>query len=163
MSPDRSRVLAEGLVAGFVGYAAVAVFFGLVNLFAGRPLLYTAALLGQALTGGSAGSEAVVVEAAPVLAYNAVHLLIFLAVGVLISLLVGATERNPNVWTLFFLIFVGLVMVTTMAFAILARPLSARLPWWSLAGANLSAALAMGAYLVYRHPALLADVRAAET
>lgn len=162
MSPDRARVLTEGLVAGFIGYLVVAVFFAVVNVLMGRPVLYTAALLGGLLTGTGTDPAAVTVQTGPVLAYNAVHLVVFLTAGLLASALILATERRPNLWVLFFLIFVALFMVSAMAFALLIGRVSAGLPWWSLIGANLAATIAMGAYLVARHPGLPRTVGEAE-
>lgn len=162
MRPDRARVMTEGLVSGFIGYLTVAAFLGVVNLLGGRPLLHTAAQLGQLLTGGGGEARAVPIEAGPVLAYNAVHLAIFLLIGLAASLLILATERYPNLWLAFFLIFLALVMVTMIAFTVLVEPVSAALPWWSLIGANLAAAVAMGTYLARRHPTLWSVVEELE-
>ena len=162
MKPDRARVLTEGLLAGFIGYVVVAVFFAAVNVLAGQPLLYTAAVLGRALTGGVADAQAVPIEAASVLAYNAVHLAVFLTIGLVASVLVLATERHPNLWLAFFLILLALLMVTLITFAVLIGPISAALPWWSLIGANLLAAVAMGGYLAIRHPTLWSALESVE-
>jgi hypothetical protein len=146
------------MVAGLLGYLAVAAFFGVLNVLSGRPVLYTAALLGQAVTGGAADPHTLTIEPAAVLAYNAVHLVIFLAIGSIASMLVFATEKYPSAWALFLLIFVALLMVTAMAFSVLVGPYSAAMPWWALLGSNVLAALAVGAYILRRHPALWATV-----
>jgi hypothetical protein len=160
--PDRARVVTEGLVSGFIGYLVVAVLLAAINLLAGRPLLHTAALLGQLLAGEAGDAQSVPIEVAPVLAYNAVHLVIFLVIGLVASLLILATERHPNLWLAFFLIFLSLLMVTVIAFTVFVGPVSSELPWWSLIGANLAAAVAMGVYLARRHPTLWSVVEGLE-
>jgi len=160
MKPDRARVLTEGLVTGILGYLAVVVFMALINVVSGRSVFYTASVLGQALTGGTDAAAAT--ESAAVLAYNGVHLVVFLVVGFIASTLVFATERYPSVWPLFFLVFVGLLMVSWITFAVLAAPLSAALPVWAIVVANLLAAGAMGTYLLKRHPMLWATVESQE-
>ncbi len=161
MKPDRARVLTEGLVAGVLGYLAVAVFFVFVNVLSGRPVFYTAGVLGQALTAGSADVQSGI-ESAAVIAYNSVHLIIFLAIGLIVSMLVFATERHPSAWLLFFLVFVALMMVSGITFSVLVEPLSEALPWWTLIVSNLLAAAAMGTYVLKRHPALWATVESQE-
>ena len=51
MKAERERVLTEGLIAGFIGYATVIVVYGVVNLATGHSFFYTAALLGNAVLG----------------------------------------------------------------------------------------------------------------
>ena len=146
------RVLTEGMVTGVLGYAAVAVFFALRNVLLGRSALHTAAVLGGLLTGTPVDPATPAIEAGPVLAYNAVHLLVFLAVGLLAAALVFATERYRELWELFLLIFVGIFMVSGFTFAVLIGRAAAVVPWWSIVVADALAAAAMGAYLLYRHP-----------
>ncbi|MFQ5690036.1 MAG: hypothetical protein ACE5HQ_07180 [Gemmatimonadota bacterium] len=156
MKPSRARILIEGLVAGFLGYAAIALFYGVVNLASGRSAWYTARLLGQTLVGH--GPEHVVPAAAPVLAFNAVHLVVFLAIGLSAAWLIFEMEHHPQFW--FFLFFAALAgfMFSESAFLLLAEPTTAQLPWWSVVSANLAAGLAMGGYLYARHPRLLREL-----
>lgn len=162
MKADRARVLTEGLVAGLLGYVAVAVLFAALNVLAGRPVLHTAALLGGMLTGADVDPISPAIETGPVLAYNAVHLLVFLAVGLLGSLLVFAAERHTELWELFLLIFVAILMVTGITFGVLIGPAASVLSWWAVIGANAAAAVAMGGYLLYRHPGLPGTIGDAE-
>ncbi len=82
MKPEKSEVFAQGLVAGFLGYATVVGFFALLNALAGKSVFFTAALLGSALFYGARDLAHVAVAAGPVLSYNGVHLLVFVAFGV---------------------------------------------------------------------------------
>lgn len=156
MKPERSRVLTEGFLAGLIGYAVVVIFFALVNLLGDRSIFHTAALLGRGLTGLSAGASGV--EAGPILAYNAIHLLAFLAIGLGAAWLVRATDRRIELWFVAF--FVGVSgVVFVMTFFLLAVPTMRSLPWWSIAASNLAAAFGMGSFLLRRHPGLWRRVR----
>lgn len=162
MKEDRARVLTEGLVAGVLGYAVVAVLFAVLNVLSGRHLLHTAALLGGLLTGTEVDPASPAIATGPVLAYNAVHLVVFLAVGTLGSTLLFVTERHTGLWELFLLIFVAALMVSGIVFGILVGPVSAGLAWWAVIVANAAAAVAMGGYLLGRHPGLRGTIDAAD-
>lgn len=162
MKADRARLLTEGVVAGILGYLVVATFFAFLNIFMGRPVLHTAALLGGLLTGVPVDPVAPAIETGPVLAYNAVHLLAFVTVGLLAAALVFATERHNELWELFLLIFVAILMVSWITFAVLIGPVSPGLPLWAVLVANAASAAAMGAYLLYRHPGLPEAIGKAE-
>lgn len=149
MGTERGRVLVDGLVLGLLGYGAVAGIFCLADLAAGRSAFATPALLGSALTGGDG-----TVAAAPVLAYNALHLGAFLAAGLGVAWLVHGAARYPAAWLLLFFVAVGGFMFSLLFFLLVAVPMTAVLPWWSVVAANLAAALTMGAYLLLRHGAL---------
>lgn len=157
MSLDRERVVWEGFVAGLIGYAAVALLFGVVNVVQGRSFFHTAALLGSALVGG--GEAGVSVTAAPVLAYNGLHLLIFLVLGLVAAWLVLETERHPEIWYLVFFVFLAGFMLNLTLFLLYTAPLPEGLPWGTMVLANLLAAVAMGLYLRGAHPRLWAEVR----
>lgn len=53
MEPVRRRVLADGLIAGSLAYAVVAVFISAVDLLGGRSPFFTASLRGEVLVGGA--------------------------------------------------------------------------------------------------------------
>lgn len=93
----RRQMFTEGLVASVIGYASIAVFYALLNLALGHPVLSTARLLGQGLVSQSLVSST---PFAPVLAFNSVHLVALLIVGTAISWLVYETERHPDLWLL---------------------------------------------------------------
>src|SRR5207249_12035799 len=80
-------VLREGVVAGLIGAAVVAVWFLAIDAIQGEPLR-TPKLLGMALLRQSAPTAAV-------LSYTVVHGLAFVVVGMLGSLLIAGAERQP--------------------------------------------------------------------
>lgn len=144
----RQRMLTEGLVAGLIGYATIAIFYAILNVILGHPVLYTAHELGERLVGAQT-SQAVPIS--PVLAYNAVHLVALLVVGMVVSWLVYETERHPRLWTL--TLFAGILTVffSESAFLILSEPTINVLPWWSIVAANVAAGVAVGGYLFQGH------------
>lgn len=151
MSRDGRRTLREGIVAGLIGYAVVALYYGLLNLVAGRSFFDTARELGLRVVGEGWLGDGAAASYAPVLAYNAVHGLAFLAVGLAAAWLVFQAERHPQFWFFFFLVGVSGLIVTELLFLLLAVPVTEVLSWESVAGANALAALAVGVFLFRRH------------
>ena len=147
----RAQVWTEGVTAGVVGAAGVALWFFVVDLLAGQPL-HTPGLLGKAMLSvlGHGIEHGVLFNAA---AYTAFHVLAFIGVGFLASELLDVTRRIPQLAAgllLFFAVFeVGFYFVA-MA---LSRPdLMGALAWYQILAANLLASGLMGGYLWRRHP-----------
>ena len=157
MKPDRTRLFTEAFIVGVIGYAVVALFFVIWNILAGRHPLYTAALLGQGIARSPAPGDAVVAFG-PIMAYNALHLIVFLLIGLIAAWLVFATEKVPQFWFVGLLIFITALMVSIAVLVVYSVPISDALPWWSIVAANVVAALLMGAYLVKAHPRLLSQI-----
>lgn len=156
MKPERTRVLAEGLVAGLLGYAAIVLFYGVVNLVAGRSFFHTAAELGSGLVGeGAIGGAA----AGAVLAFNGIHLLGFLLIGVVAAWIIGETEKHPSLFALFLLLAISGFMLAVVGFAVLEASIGRGPPLVSVAAANLVAGAAMAVYLFRAHPRLWSEIR----
>lgn len=151
MDPKGRRTVREGIVAGLLGYGIVALYYGLLNVFLGRSFFRTARELGLRVVGEGWLTDGAALSYAPVLAYNAVHGLAFLAVGMAAAWLVFQAERHPRFWFFFFLVGVSGLVITELFFLLLAVPISQVLSWESVAGANALAALGMGGYLYWRH------------
>lgn len=156
MKPDRARVLTEGLITGLVGYLAVALFFGFFNLFAGRPFFRTAEVLGRGLVGSDGVAAG---TAGAVYAFNGLHLLAFLVIGLVAAWLVMQTERHPS----FFVVALFVALAGFFATLVVWVPASARsageLSLGSVIVANLLAGMGMGVWLVRSHPRLWAEIR----
>ena len=86
------RVVREGIVAGIIGAATVAVWFIIYDMM-GRPL-YTPALLGAAILKGVRNPAALHISA-DVLGYSVLHGAAFVAFGILAAVLLAITEREP--------------------------------------------------------------------
>lgn len=155
MPHGRATVWWQGLVAGLLGYAAVALFFGVVSLFAGDSFFHTAAVLGHGLLGTDPGLTTELVRPGPVFAYNGVHLLLFLAFGCVASWLLEEVERHPRFWYVVFFAFLAGFFYDVALMTLFTLPLPAEeLSWVTVLVANLLAGLTMGFYLVRGHPEL---------
>lgn len=148
---ERRSIFFEGLALGVIGYLTIAVFFAVVNLMGGHSPFRTAAVLGQSLVSGAAEGP---VDFRPVVAYNALHAIVFVGIGLAVAWLVAQAERHPQFWLLVFLLAVIGMMLMVPFFFLVAVPAAAALPWWSVIVANLLAAIAMGVYLARQHPGL---------
>ena len=73
MRTETRRILEQGVVAGVLGHITVAVLFAVMNLAAGRPLLYTPALLGAAFFYGLTDPAQLQIQAGYVFAYNSTN------------------------------------------------------------------------------------------
>lgn len=161
MKPERARMLAQGLIAGAIGYAGVVVFYAIFNLATGRPIYFTAAVLGQALLGQLASPPEVTAAPAPIFVYNGLHLVVFLILGFLASWFISVTERHPRLWYLILSLAVFVFIHIFGAVAAFAAPAREAIPLWTVLLASLVAAALMGFYLGKMHPRLRRDIRRA--
>ena len=145
------RILREGVVAGLIGAAVVALWFLLFDALQGQPLR-TPALLGATVFQGL-GAEALSVTWGAVLGYSLLHALAFVAFGVLCAMLISAAEREPTL----LLAFVALIACFSVFFLgllwVLADWLLGALSWTAILVANLLAAAAMLGYFSLGHRA----------
>ena len=146
-------VLYEGLITGLIGAGAVAAWFLAVDTVSGRPF-FTPAVLGSAMFFGVRNASAVTIDLQPVAAYTVVHVVAFLATGIVVAAMLAELRKTPHVlWLLveFFIVFeIGFYAVIAVAFA----PVSAALAWINVAVGNLIAAGGMGYYLWRTNPVL---------
>ncbi len=154
MKPDRTRVLLEGLIAGALGYATIALTLGTLDLALGKPLFYTAAILGHALFFPGGDPALAPIAAGPIIAANGAHLVLSLVVGTGAAFLVLEAERHPDLFYVIFLLALFFVLSTTVALLGVPSSIGRAVPWWALLVANVAAALVAGAYLWRAHPRL---------
>lgn len=154
MDTRREKMLAQGVIAGAIGYATVVLYFGLLSLATGHSIFYTPALLGHTLLGTLHDPAHVSIDPAPILVYNGLHLVVFLIIGIAASWLVFEVERRPQLWYL--LLFLVLFVFFHLLGVVLAfvAPAAATLPMWTALGVSLAAVLTMGGYLWLSHPRL---------
>jgi hypothetical protein len=153
MTRHHHNLLREGVITGSLGAATVAAWFLLTDVVQGRPLT-TPSVLGQVVLFNIANPSVSPAEAGPVAAYTLLHFGVFVFFGIGVTQLVHLCMRTPLarfalmlVAVVFELFFLG---VTYTLFAG-TRYL---FPWWSVLAANTLALLAMGSYLLGRHPVL---------
>jgi len=151
-----SNLYQDGIIAGVIGAAVIALWFLIIDTFNGRPL-YTPTVLGTALFKGGVGlntPESLAVNLEAVLMFTWVHGLIFIVIGGIASRLLGVAEHNPNVGFGILLLFVvfefGFVAVN-LAFA---DTVLHALSWQAVLLGNLLAASSMAGYFWRRHPNL---------
>jgi hypothetical protein len=153
---DTARLYQEGMIAGVIGAAAVALWFLLLDTAAGHPL-YTPTVLGTAIFRHSAlaSPETISVSLEMVGMFTWIHVLVFAALGGAVSRLIAMAERNPSWGFGLLLLFVVFEFGFVAAASLLAAPVLRVIPWPSVLGANLLAAAAMTAYFWRRHPHLV--------
>ena len=153
---EMSRVYGEGIAAGLLGAATIAVWFVIVDTINGRPL-FTPTVLGTALFRGGAGLDhpaTLPISYEMVLLFTWVHCMVFAAIGGVAARLLAFAEQTANVAFGIVLLFVvfefGFVAVTT----ILAEDVLSSLAWPAVLVGNLLAAATMAIYFWRRHPDL---------
>jgi hypothetical protein len=157
---DRSqswrRIAMEGAVAGLIGYATVAACFAVASVVQGESPFFIAARLGAALFPQLQTTATPSVEPGLILAYNGVHLLLFLGAGLFMAWLAALSERAPQAWypMAVILFFVGAHVVALPIW--FSEPVRAVLSLWLVALGTLVAALLMAAFLWRSHPGIRA-------
>jgi len=152
MSSREHSVLGEGALTGLIGAAIVAVWYLIVDVAKGQPL-HTPNVLGQVFVGRDTTPGYHVMPQA-VAEYSALHLVVFLALGILLVWLAHLATRNPSlrmgVWlglVIGFLFFLGhLVMLYTLT--------DNRFPWLSSLIGSVLGMGSMALVLWRRHPGL---------
>ena len=159
------RIVREGMTTGFIGYAAVAVFYAIVDTLAARGPFFTLDLLGKAVFRGVRDPALLFLPMEPdlvgMLAYNFLHLTVALGVGLLVAYLVAAVEERPATAYPVLTVLLAGYLVTIATVGLLGQELLPLLPWWSIVVVNTLAAICAGAYLLRAHPGLLRRAREA--
>jgi hypothetical protein len=152
--PDIYR---QGIVAGVLGAATIAVWFFLVDVVSGHPLFYTPNLLGTALFRHGAGldqPQTLAISFETVLVYTWVHGLVFCAIGGVAAKLLALAERDVNAGFGIILLFVIFEFGFVGAALVFAEPILRALTWPSVLVGNLLAAAVMAAYFRRQHATL---------
>jgi len=148
--PEDRPVLRDGVIAGLIGAAVVAVWFLIFDIARGRPLL-TPALLGSAVFEGITDPSQVVVSVGPVFFYTVLHGVAFVGFGVVAASLIQAAEREPALLIAFAILFAGFEAFFIGAAAALGTSMLGALVWWAILVGNLLASVAMLWYFFTRH------------
>jgi hypothetical protein len=141
----------EGVVTGLVGAAVVALFYFIIDIVRGHPLL-TPSVLGEAFVLHVPLTTTVNLVA--VVLYSVAHIIVFIAMGLLFTLLMRAAETSVlaryavvQLAVVFELFFYGLLSIGANA----ARGM---FPFLGVLAANTLALIAMAAWEWRYHPAL---------
>ena len=137
MAPADRSILREGVVAGLIGAAVVAVWFLAFDIARGRPFL-TPGLLGAAVF----------------LGYTIIHGLAFIAFGVMAASLMAVSEREPALFLAFVILFASFEVFVFGVVGALGKSMLGALVWWAILIGNLLASIAMLWYFFRAHRAL---------
>jgi len=150
---SRSRYIREGIIAGLIGAAIVAVWFLIYDAAHGRPLR-TPALLGAATFQGAPNPAAVPITTHLIVQYSVLHGVVFAMIGVLIAYLIVSSQREPSRLLILFIALMCFEVFFLALLVWLAHPVLGEVAWWGILGANALAAFGMLLYFFVGHRAL---------
>lgn len=153
---EMSNVYLEGIIAGVIGAATIAIWFLILDTITGRPL-HTPTVLGTALFRGVTGltsPQSLPISVEMVVMYTWVHGLVFCVIGGLAARLLAFAERNPDLGFGILLLFVVFEYGFVAVALLFAEPVLHAFAWPAVLVGNLLAAAAMGGYFWHRHPNL---------
>jgi len=150
---SHSRYLREGIIAGFIGAAIVAVWFLIYDAARGRPFR-TPALLGAATFQGVGDTAAVPTATHLVVQYTVLHGVVFAMIGVLIAYLIVSAQREPSRLLMMFIALLCFEVFFLAVVVWLAHPVLNELAWWAILAANALAAFGMLLYFFVGYRAL---------
>jgi len=153
-------MLQDGVLAGMIGAAIVALWFLVLDIARAKPF-FTPSLLGSALLLGKNVEQTPDVNAIMVLAYTGVHGILFLIAGVLVSWMFHQIERNPQLGLVLLLIFLLFESILFGFEVTLVPHLVGALGAFAVGFANLLSASGMFWFLLRRHPEAMSRLRAA--
>ena len=143
----------EGGVVGLLGAVVDAVWLLVYDAAVGQPL-HTPSALGRVFFAGDVNPGGRETSPEAMLGFLVIHLLTFLIGGIGLTGIVHVVNRNPafrmGLWIGLVVAFGYLLGLTYM----LTTSTGERVSFWSVAGGNLLAIVAMGWSLWRRHPRL---------
>jgi hypothetical protein len=154
MHVHRHSTVREGTVTGAIGALIVAAWYFIVDTAGGQPF-HTPNVLGRILFRGDLAPGVREIMPNVVLGYTVIHFMIFMLMGMGLTLLVHRATRNialrMGVWiglVVAFGLFAGLTYMVGLATGDRFSP-------WSVVSGSLFGVLGMGGYLWRRHPRLV--------
>ena len=146
-------VLREGVIAGLIGAAVVAVWFLVLDLARGRPFL-TPTILGAAVFYGVRTPVGIEPSILPVIGYTLIHGFAFVAFGVIAARLIAVSEREPPVFAAFVILFAAFEVFFLGVVSAFGQSMLGALVWWAILIGNLLASIAMLGYFFRLNRAL---------
>jgi hypothetical protein len=144
--------LREGIIAGLIGAAIVAVWFFVFDLARGRPLL-TPSVLGALVFYGP-GTPVAEPALGPIVGYTIIHGLAFIAFGVIAAAIMAVSEREPTLFIAFIVLFACFEAAFFGVLGVFGQSIQGALVWWAVLVGNLLASIGMLWYLFRAHRAL---------
>jgi len=153
MAHSQRSVLREGIVAGLIGAAIVAVWFLVFDVAHGRPF-YTPTLLGAVVFQGVTNPAGLEPSVGLVVGYSILHGLAFMAFGVIAATIVAVAEREPPLFIGFIILFACFEVFVLGVISAFGESMREALQWWGVLVGNLLATVAMLWYFFRRHATL---------
>ena len=155
MAERPHNFLREGVITGFIGATAIALWFLVVDTVTGHPFA-TPIFLGKGVVSVLGKSMNMMGDSAveQVLAYTIFHYAAFLIVGIILTVIVHQAERTPGILAG---LLVGIVIMTLgfyMIAAAFAQSALGQISWIQIFVANVLASGLMLGYLWRKHPRL---------
>src|SRR5882724_11726417 len=153
MAERPHNFLREGVITGFIGATAIALWFLIVDTIAGHPF-YTpiflgkgvVSILGKNMMGDTAFTQ--------VLGYTVFHYAASFVVGILLTVIVHQAERTPGILAGLLVAFVMMTLGFYMIAAAFSQSALGQMSWVQIFIANLLASSLMLWYLWRKHPKL---------
>jgi hypothetical protein len=153
MNPAGRSALREGIIAGLIGAAVVAIWFFVFDVLRGRPFL-TPTLLGSLVFLGVNTPAGMTPAVGPILGYTILHGLAFVAFGVVAATMLAMSDREPALFVAFVILFACFEVFFFGVLGVLGRGVQTALVWWSVLVGNLLASFAMLWYFLRAHRTL---------
>ena len=153
MAERPHNFLREGVITGFIGATAIAVWFLIVDTISGRPF-YTPIFLGKGVVSVLGKNMMGDTAFTQVLGYTIFHYAAFFIVGIVLTVIVHQAHRTPGILAGLLVAFVIMTMGFYMIAAAFTQSALGQIAWAQIFVANLLSAGLMGFYLWRRHPKL---------
>lgn len=154
MDEQRTDALWQGVLAGLVGYGTIAIVCGVLDVVRGHSFFFTASLLGEHFFYGLTDPSQMTVWPGAVFAYNGLHLVTFLFVGLVAAWLAFMSEKGPEYWYVGIVMFLLVLLHAFGAMLFITEDMRSVEPVWAIVIPTILAYAAMAAYLLRVRPSL---------
>ena len=159
MAQQPHNFLREGVITGFIGATAIAIWFLIVDTIARHPF-YTPIFLGKGVVSVLGKNMMGDTDFTHVLGYTVFHYVAFFIVGIILTVIVHQAQRTPGILAGLLVAFVIMTLGFYMIAAVFTQSALGQLFGWGAMGLSIGAALMLG-YLWRRHPGLNTQLRQA--
>jgi len=155
---ERHNSIREGVLAGFIGASAIAVWFAIIDILSGQPF-HTPSILGAGLV-SVLGKPPMMPDTVGfhVFIYTVFHYVAFILVGIIIASIVHQSARTPAILAGFLIAFVAFELGAFGLTTLLTESRLGGMAWYQIFIANLLAAAGMFWFMWRRHPDLKGDL-----
>jgi hypothetical protein len=153
MRQSKTRIIADGAIAGLIGGLVIAAWFFIFDAAQGHPL-ETPAILSAVLLHGVRQPVMNTIAWTLVAEYTIIHFLAFVVIGIIGGLLIDASEDRPEMFGTLLIFTIGFEVFFIALIIMLGPAAQATVSIWKGMSGNLLATAAMLAFFLWRHPAL---------